>query len=279
MKRDVKKFYIFKVNGKDTKRIEDTVVREFPLTILLNNHEIMTLICTPSNLDYLAAGFLFSEGLIKKKSQIKNIIIDLENSSARVETWEDNQMEGGIAPKRFITSSGGKITSLLSDINVQKKREIESQIEISADEIFSLMDKFVLSSQIFKNTGGVHSAALCDKRNLLLFSEDIGRHNAIDKVFGECILKGVQTDELIIITSGRVSSEILLKVAKRNVPLIISKSAPTDMGIQLSQELGITLVGFVRGRRMNVYTHGWRVIKGEPFPEEDNPPIEHLPGD
>lgn len=262
MKRDVKRFYIFKVNGKDTKRVEDTVVREFPLTILLNNQEVMTLICTPSNLDCLAIGFLFSEGLIKEKSQIKNIFVDLENSLARVETWEDKHMEEGSAPKKFITSSGGRITSLHSDISVQKKRGIKSQIEISADEIFSLMDKFVLSSQIFKNTGGVHSAALCDKRDLLLFSEDIGRHNAIDKVFGECILKDVKTDERIIMTSGRVSSEILLKVAKRNVPLLISKSAPTDMGIQLSQDLGITLVGFVRGRRMNVYTHGWRVMKG-----------------
>jgi len=262
MEQEVKKIFMLKVDEQDTKRIEDTVVREYPLTILLNNDEVITLLCTPSNLDYLAAGFLFSEGLIKKKNQIKNIIIDHENCLAKIETWEDNHMEGGIPSKSFIASSGGRITSLPSDITVQTDREITSQIEISADEIFLLMDKFVLSSRIFKNTGGVHSAALCDKRDLLLFREDIGRHNAIDKVFGECLLKDVNTNERIIMTSGRVSSEILLKVAKRNVPLLISKSAPTDMGIQLSQDFGITLVGFVRGRRMNVYTHGWRVIKG-----------------
>ena len=262
MEQEVKKIFMLKVDEQDTKRIEDTVVREYPLTILLNNDEVITLLCTPSNLDYLAAGFLFSEGLIKKKNQIKNIIIDHENCLARVETWKDNQMEGGIPSKRFIASSGGRITSLPVDVNIQTDRKIKSQIEISADEIFLLMDKFVLSSRIFKNTGGVHSAALCDKRDLLLFREDIGRHNAIDKVFGECLLKDVKTNERIIMTSGRVSSEILLKVVKRNVPLLISKSAPTDMGIQLSQDFGITLAGFVRGRRMNVYTHGWRVIKG-----------------
>ena len=261
MEREVKKLYVFNVNGKDTKRVEDTVVKEFPLTILLNNHEIMTLICTPSNLDSLAVGFLFSEGLIKEKSHIKDIISDTENGLVKIETWEDKQMKGDITQKRFITSSGGRITSLHSDIIDQKKGEIKSQIEISVDEIFSLMDKFVSNSHIFKNTGGVHSAALCDKKDLLLFSEDIGRHNAIDKIFGECILKDIQTDERIIMTSGRVSSEILLKVAKRNIPLLISKSAPTDMGVKLSHNLGITLVGFVRGRRMNVYTHGRRVIK------------------
>ena len=105
----------------------------------------------------------------------------------------------------------------------------------------------------------MHSAALCDTTNIIVFSEDIGRHNAIDKIFGECLLNDITTDDHIIITSGRISSEILLKVAKRNVPLIVSKSAPTDLGVRLADELGVTLVGFVRGKRMNVYTHAGRI--------------------
>jgi len=116
-----------------------------------------------------------------------------------------------------------------------------------------------LISRVFKATGGVHSAALCDTQNILVFSEDIGRHNAIDKIFGECILEDIPTDEHLIITSGRVSSEILLKVAKRSIPILISKSAPTNLGVRLADDLGITLIGFVRGERMNVYTNKWRV--------------------
>jgi len=120
--------------------------------------------------------------------------------------------------------------------------------------------EFQQRSQIFRTTGGVHSAALCDTEGILVFSEDIGRHNAIDKIFGECILRDIPTDDHIIITSGRISSEILLKIAKRNVPILISKAAPTNLGISLANDLGVTLVGFVRGKRMNVYANEWRVV-------------------
>jgi len=110
-------------------------------------------------------------------------------------------------------------------------------------------------------TGGVHSAALCDTESILVFSEDIGRHNAIDKIFGKCILKDMPTDGRIVITSGRISSEILLKVAKRNIPIIISKSAPTDLGVKLANDLGITLLGFARGKRTNAYANDWRIAR------------------
>jgi FdhD protein len=121
------------------------------------------------------------------------------------------------------------------------------------------VNKFQHHSQVYRATRGVHSAALCDKRDILVFYEDIGRHNAIDKIFGQCILNDLATDGHIIITSGRVSSEILLKVARRNVPIIVSKSVPTSLGVRLADDLGVTLVGFVRGKRMNVYTHAGRI--------------------
>jgi FdhD protein len=95
--------------------------------------------------------------------------------------------------------------------------------------------------------------------NILIFSEDIGRHNAIDKIFGKCLLEGIQADDRMIITSGRVSSEILLKAAKREIPIIISRSAPTNLAVKLADKLGITLIGFARGRRINIYTNDWRV--------------------
>jgi len=114
-------------------------------------------------------------------------------------------------------------------------------------------------SELYRATGGVHSAALCDNRALLIFSEDIGRHNAIDKIFGKCLIEGIQTDNRVIITSGRISSEILLKIAKRNIPIIVSRSAPTSLAVKLANKLGITLIGFARGKRINIYTNDWRV--------------------
>ena len=133
-------------------------------------------------------------------------------------------------------------------------------MEVPAQDVFTLAGEFQHRSHVFRTTGGVHSAALCDTKSILLFSEDIGRHNAIDKIFGECLLQDIPTDDRLIITSGRISSEILLKVAKRNIPILISRSAPTDLGVKLADDLGITLLGFVRGKRMNAYTNDWRIV-------------------
>jgi FdhD protein len=243
--------------GKNT--TDDVVVREFLLTIVLNNQELVTLLCSPKSLDYLAVGFLSSEGLLKSKEEIKKIMVDDRRGVARVETEESNKQADEFLFKRLITSGCGRGASFHSATDVGGQAKVESQVRISALEIFELVREFQHRSQIFRTTGGVHSAALCDTKSILVFSEDIGRHNAIDKIFGECILKDIPTDDRIIVTSGRVSSEILLKAAKRNIPLLISKSAPTDLGVKLANDLGVTLIGFVRGKRMNVYSNGWRI--------------------
>jgi FdhD protein len=239
---------------------DDIVVREFPLTVILNNQELVTLLCTPTHLDYLAIGFLSSEGLIKSKDEIKKTTIDEQRGVVRVETTEETKQAGELVFKRLITSGCGRGASFYSAADVIGQTKVNSKTSISTGEVFELVREFQHRSQVFRTTGGVHSAALCDTKNILVFSEDIGRHNAIDKIFGECILKGLKTDGCVIITSGRVSSEILLKVAKRNIPLLISKSAPTDMGVKLAGDLGVTLIGFVRGKRMNVYANDWRLV-------------------
>ena len=138
---------------------------------------------------------------------------------------------------------------------------VESDITISARQVFALIDEFSQCSPIYKATGGVHSAALCNTDSIIVFSEDIGRHNAIDKILGQCLLEDMPTEGRLIVTSGRVSSEILLKVARRNIPLLISKAAPTSLGVKLADDLGVTLIGFARGKRMNIYANERRVIK------------------
>ena len=122
-----------------------------------------------------------------------------------------------------------------------------------------MVKKFQMKSELYKTTGGTHSAALSDGENILIFHEDIGRHNAVDKVIGDAFLQQIRLDDKILITSGRVSSEILLKVAKGGIPLLVAISAPTDMAVELANKLGITLIGFARGKRMNVYTHEERI--------------------
>jgi len=259
MDNEIEKFPILKFAEGGSSSIEDEVVRESPLTIILNNQELATLLCSPTNLRYLAIGFLFSEGLLKSKDEIKKITVDDRRGVVWVETVGGEELAREALFKRFITSGRGRGASFYSVTDVQGQVKVESRVEISTLEVLALVNEFQQRSRIYRATGGVHSAALCDMKNILVFSEDIGRHNAIDKIFGECILNDIATEDHIIITSGRVSSEILLKVARRNVPIIVSKSAPTNLGLRLAADLGVTVVGFVRGRSMNVYTHAGRI--------------------
>jgi FdhD protein len=191
------------------------------------------------------------------------MIVDERRGVVRVETVGGEEFDREALFKRLITSGRGSGASFYSVTDVQGQVKVESRVKISTLEVLALVNEFQQRSQIYRATGGVHSAALCDMENILVFSEDIGRHNAIDKIFGECILNDIATEDHIIITSGRVSSEILLKVARRNVPIIVSKSAPTNLGLRLAADLGVTVVGFVRGRRMNVYTHAGRIATDE----------------
>ena len=252
MENEIEKLSIARVNDQVRTQVEDVVVREFSLTIMLNNQEVMISLCSPANLDCLAAGFLLSQGLIEIKDDIEKIAVDERRGIAQVETGKEVDIPSGA----YLASGGGRSAGYFN----ADKISTEHKIRLSVLQVFSLMDKFVQRSGVFKATGGVHSAALCDTENILVFNEDIGRHNAIDKVFGECLLKDISTDNRLIMTSGRVSSEILLKVAKRDISILISKSAPTDLGVKLANDLGVTLVGFARGRRMNIYTNDWRIV-------------------
>ncbi len=257
---NVKRVSIQRIIKEDKKDTEDIVTKELPLTIILNNRELVTLLCSPTDLKYLAIGFLASEGLLKGKDEIKKIMVDDQRGVVRVETEEGNEPASELLFKRLITSGCGRGASFYNAVDVRGGMKIRSQTVLSPLEAFALVKDFQRRSLIYKTTGGVHSAALCDTKGILFFSEDIGRHNAIDKIFGECLLRSIPTDDHIVITSGRISSEILLKVSKRNIPILISKSAPTDLSVRLADDLGVTVIGFVRGERMNVYTNGWRVV-------------------
>ncbi|MFC2019567.1 formate dehydrogenase accessory sulfurtransferase FdhD [Chloroflexota bacterium] len=252
-------FPVWRFSGEDKSSVQDMVVREFPLTVILNNRELVTLLCSPGKLKYLAIGFLFAEGLLKERSEIKQILVDAKKGVVRVATVAEEEPDSELFSKRFITSGCGRGATFYNAADATSQK-IESPMTISATDVYALVNQFQHSSQLYRATGGVHSAALCSHKDIIVFAEDIGRHNAIDKIFGECILNDIATDDRMIITSGRISSEVLLKVAKRGIPILISKSAPTDYGVELADTLGVTLISFVRGKRMSVYTHQQRVV-------------------
>jgi FdhD protein len=254
MKEDTDKLSVVRVIGQHKRRLEDAVVSEFSLTIILNGQELVTLLCSPSKLEYLAVGFLLSEGLIEGEDDITKLSVDDQGGVVRVEAGESIRLDSQLASRKLVTSGGGRGVGSIPP-------RVESDITISARRVFALVNEFVQCSPVYRATGGVHSAALGNTDSIIVFSEDIGRHNAIDKIFGQCLLEGMPTEGRLIMTSGRVSSEILLKVARRNVPLLISKAAPTSLGVKLANDLGVTLIGFARDKRMNIYANEQRVTK------------------
>jgi FdhD protein len=238
---------------------EDWVAKEFPLTIMLNGQELATLLCSPKDLKYLAAGFLFSEGFIETKEEITGMTLDQDRGVVSVEVREDKKLAQKSFLKRVITTGCGRAIAFYNPADIDGVQEVDSDVRLLSLDVFNLTQEFQRRSEVYRATGGVHSAALCDTEHILIFEEDIGRHNAVDKIFGKCLLEDIPTSDRIVITSGRISSEILFKVAKRRIPVIISKSAPTDLGVIVAQDLRITLIGFTRGKRMNVYAGEWRV--------------------
>jgi FdhD protein len=239
--------------------LEVMVTKESPLTIILNNQELVTLLCSPANLEYLAVGFLFAEGLVQTRSEIKKITLDNQRGVARITTGEGTELAHELLFKRLISSACGRGAAFYTAADAQHPAKIESRITISPKEVFTLVEEFSHYSEVYKATGGVHSAALSDNKRILIFQDDLGRHNAIDKVFGQCIMTDVPAEDHIVITSGRTPSEMILKVAKGRVPILVSIAAPTDLGIRLANDLGVTIIGRVRNKKMNVYTNGWRV--------------------
>ena len=251
---------VVKISKGERVEAPDQVVKEYCLTIYLNDTELVTLLCTPQKLDYLTIGFLASEGLLEKTSDVKTLHIDAERGIAYVESGEVPDLASTFFEKRTITSGCGKGTIFYNVIDSLKAQKIQSDMRMESGQILELMKELQKKAELFQLTGGVHSCALASVDALRIVTEDVGRHNAIDKIFGECLMKEIPLSDKIILSSGRISSEIVLKVAKRGVPFIISRAAPTTLAIQLAQELGITLVGFVRGTRMNIYAHAERVV-------------------
>ena len=241
-----------------SEELEDKVVIETPLTIVLNNHELFTLLCSPDKLKELAVGHLVSESFISSKDDIKTIDLNEKTTVVRVETNKPIPKEE-LDKKRIITSGCGRGQTFYNYRDFSGCKPIKNSPDAESigsivGIILKLMEEFQKKSVVFQKTGGVHSAALCQNDKIIAFAEDIGRHNAVDKIVGEVVLKGEETKDKFLLLSGRISSEILIKAARLGVPLIVSRSAPTDMAVKLAKELNITLVGFARGHRLNKYT-------------------------
>lgn len=247
----------WQIKGGVVAEIEDPLTSERPLTIYFNDEELVTLLCTFEHVDELAVGYLSSEGFLKAKEDLYDVKVDEEKGSVMV-NGKNAIVASQTFLKRYITTGCGKGTSFyqLSDAVT---KPVNSEFRVKAQVLSELMVQSQRISELFKITGGVHSSAICSRQELLFFREDIGRHNTVDKLAGRCFIEGIDTEDKLLLTTGRLSSEIVIKAVRLGIPVIASRSAPTDLAVQYAQDLGICLVGFVRNQRMNVYTYPERI--------------------
>ena len=251
-------FTITRIRENIREVIEDVVAQEVPFTLNLAEKELVTLLCSPFDLEDLVRGFLFTSGIIKNLSEIKRITIDSQRWSCYIEV-ANTEVEN-LMFKRLYTSGCGRGTLFYNALDIMHRSKIISKFKINTAVVGKLMLDFQKRSEVYLKTGGVHSAALAEESGILVFREDLGRHNAIDKVIGYTLSQNKTFEDKILITSGRISSEVVFKVKKCGMPIIISRAAPTNQAVRLAREMNITLVGFARGSRMNIYSAEERIV-------------------
>src|SRR5712692_10038644 len=244
-----------KVRGERVEEITGEVVREQPLTLYVNGDRFLTLLCTPVKLEALVVGYLWMEMVIVDVAEIESL--DVSPVDGRV----DVRLTHGVTlpTERILTSGcGGGITFR---IDHRLFPPLHSSLQVSAAELAARMRDLFASAVLYKASRGIHGAALADADRVLLVAEDVGRHNAVDKIKGEALLRGIPTVDRILLSTGRVSSEMLLKAARMGVPIIASRTSPTEMAVGLAEQLNITVCGYVRPDGLNLYA-GEGVVLG-----------------
>lgn len=230
---------------------EGEVVSEFPVPLIVNGREIATLVASPHELNFLVAGFLRLQGFVSTRDdfEVLSVCKDFGAASVRIK---------GELPERLkpvLTSGCGTGITFSTPCAVS----ISTDKRYAPEQIFALMDDLGRQADRYRTHGGIHSAAVGDGERMVIYAEDLGRHNTLDRIAGEALLNGTDLDGLMLVTSGRVSTEMAAKAASLGLPLIASRTSPTDMAIKLCEESGITLIGYTRAGRFLVYSHPERL--------------------
>jgi FdhD protein len=233
--------------------VEAEVIEEALVTIFVNGHELATIMSTPLEQDYLALGFLKNEGFIDGIDEVGNVHISRDGCC--VDVWLKHSVE---KPKRVIITSGcgGGVTFDDPSVGIEPLRD---DTQLDPDRLFDLINKLHYPDSLYARARGSHSAGISDGVDLLVQTEDVGRHNTIDKLTGACLVKGIETRGRILLATGRVSSEMLRKGALMGCPIIASRNSPTSMSVSMAQAWNITLVGYVRRDTFRAYTHPARL--------------------
>lgn len=241
-----------KLDGEEIQESTDCIVEESPLSIFINGRHFVTAMTSPNMAREFILGYLFSERIINGLPDVESM--EIEGRVARLII--SNPIKA-IVPRKPIVSGCGGIATFLDE---SKLPQISSELKVDKNEIYEAM-KAIFESELHASTGGVHSVGLFDGDGAICICEDIGRHNALDKAIGFGLIRGLDFRRIFVASTGRISSEMALKCSVAGTPIIASRGATTSLALEIAERTGLTIIGFVRTRRMNIYTNFWRVAR------------------
>jgi len=244
---------------KKWKAVNGEVIVETPISLTVNGEVWLTFMCTPTDLEAMAVGFLFNESVIQGMDEVADVHICEHGDN--VDVWLAHQVE---QPKHWRRTSGctGGVTAVEYGADLAPASGVNGAV-ITAEQVGRLIGQLLESQSLYRETGGVHTSALSDGERIILSTEDIGRHNTLDKISGLCLMKNIWPEQRILLTTGRISSEMLQKAARMGAMAVISRTAPSSLSVRMAERAGITLIGYARRERFNVYAHAERIKQDE----------------
>jgi FdhD protein len=250
---------IVRIEGEARGKVQELLTEEITLKLYSGERRVATMLCSPADLEDLVRGFLFSLGVIERADQLRKLVVNRATWSAFLEL--DEQVGGDLPVLSGVVGSGcGSLPP--PELRASPPPISGEGLSVPASRVGALMAELARRSEVHQRTGGVHGAALADEQGIRIFREDIGRHNAVDKVIGRGLEEGVDFGSSLLLSSGRITSEILYKAVLCRVPVLVSRAAPTDRSVELARSFNLTLAGFARGRRMNLYAAPQRIVTG-----------------
>jgi FdhD protein len=235
--------------------VAGAVTEEQLVCLHVNGHELATLMCTPRDLDELALGFLRAEEIITQRDDVDALTVSAQ--AACVDVWLKPHVRFTPPRRKVITAGCGGGTTFA---DLQARREpLSSTLTVEAGQLFARMQDMYQASDLYGATQGIHTAALADSTQILLVAEDIGRHNAVDRLWGKALKQGRSTGGRLLLSTGRISSEMLIKAARMGAPIVASRTSPTSLSVALAEAWNITVVGYVRRGAFRVYSAAQRI--------------------
>ncbi len=251
---------IIKIKGKERFEREDTLVREIKLEIYVNGEKIGAVMATPVDQEALAIGYLMSENIIEKFSDVTSLKLLNDGMRVEIEAKVNESSIKKLNAEGVVISGCGRSMTANIDPEAIEAKVIKSDFSLKASVLCEQMSQFYTECPLYEQTGCVHTAKLFTDEKTFFIGEDIAQHNTIDKVVGKAQMAGADVSRAFLMVSGRLSSEMVAKAVMHQIPILASRTASTCLGLMIAEKFGLTLIGFVRGDTMNVYRHADRII-------------------